>query len=449
MNYDIKVGFSRVNITPPLGIRISGYYVERIADGVLDELYANALAISKNDKVFIMISVDMLGLRDNVLNKIRELVAKNLQICEDSLFIHSTHTHQGPVLAVDDTATEIEKIYTEFLCLKIAGACKLAIDDLCPAKAGYAISKAERVAFNRRYLMKDGSTKTNPGVNNPDIVKSIGLLDESVNIVRFARENKKDVVLINFADHPDTIGGNKISGDWPALTRKVFENAIENTLCITFNGTQGDINHVNVFPKDGDLNGMFNDFDDVTRGYAHAKHVANVVAASAMCVYEKVKFVDVEDIGSKITIIDVPTNKAKPEEMEEAYYIDKMHREGKDAELPYKGMMLTTMVAGAQRKIRLLSWPESLPLKFSTAYIGPIVFAGIPGEPFAGIGIELKKSKGWEMICPCCITNGYMGYFPLKDSYEEGGYEANTSQFKAGNAEIIIEEGKKILENLK
>lgn len=449
MNYDIKVGFSRVNITPPLGIRIAGYYVERIADGVLDELSANAIAVSKNDKTFFLISVDHIGLRDVVLNKVRALVSKNLNVDEDCLFIHSTHTHQGPLLALDDNATDIEKIYTEMLGDKIASACKMAIDDLCPTKVGYAFSKAENVAFNRRYLMKDGSTKTNPGVLNPDIVKSIGLLDESVNVVRFARENKADIVLINFANHPDTIGGNKISGDWPALTRKVFENAIEDTICVVFNGTQGDINHVNVFPRGGDLNGMFNDFDDVTRGYSHAKHVANVVAASAMCVYEKVKFVDVDDIGSKITIIDIPTNKAKPEEMEEAYYIDKMHREGKDAELPYKGMMLTTMVAGAQRKIRLLSWPETLPLKFSTSYIGPIAFAGIPGEPFAGVGIELKKAKGWEMICPCCLTNGCMGYFPLKDSYEEGGYEANTSQFKAGTAEIIMEEGKKILENLK
>ncbi len=32
------------------------------------------------------------------------------------------------------------------------------------------------------------------------------------------------------------------------------------------NGAQGDINHVNVHPKGGDLNGMFMDFDDVSRG---------------------------------------------------------------------------------------------------------------------------------------------------------------------------------------
>ena len=53
------------------------------------------------------------------------------------------------------------------------------------------------------------------------------------------------------------------------------------------------------------------------------------------------------------------------------------------------------------------------------------------------------------MILPTCQTNGKEGYFPMKDSYDEGGYEAGTSNFKAGTAEKIIEEGLKILEELK
>ena len=45
MSNTLKAGFSRVDITPPLGIGISGYYVERHAAGVLDPLEANALAV--------------------------------------------------------------------------------------------------------------------------------------------------------------------------------------------------------------------------------------------------------------------------------------------------------------------------------------------------------------------------------------------------------------------
>ena len=297
--------------------------------------------------------------------------------------------------------------------------------------------------------MKDGSAKTNPGVNNPDIVKSIGLLDERVNVVRFNREDGSNIVIVNFGNHPDTIGGNKVSGDWPGFTRRIFEKAIDNTKCVVFNGAQGDINHVNVKPKGGDLNDMINDFDDVTRGYGHARHIGNVMAASVMAVYDKVYYVDVDKVKYLQEYINIPTNMPKPEEMEEARYIKKMHDEGRDAELPYKGMWLTTMVAGATRKIELENGPEFKLLLLSAISIGNIAMIGIPGEPFTGTGIGLKESKDFDMIMPCCLTNGSMGYFPMKDSYEEGGYEAQTSRFKAGVAELIIEEGKKILSKLK
>ena len=42
----LKAGFSRVDVTPMLGIGIAGYYVPRFADGVLDPLQINALALS-------------------------------------------------------------------------------------------------------------------------------------------------------------------------------------------------------------------------------------------------------------------------------------------------------------------------------------------------------------------------------------------------------------------
>ena len=46
---------------------------------------------------------------------------------------------------------------------------------------------------------------------------------------------------------------------------------------------------------------------------------------------------------------------------------------------------------------------------------------------------------------PCCNTNAKEGYFPMIDSYKEGGYEAKSSNYKEGAAEKIIEESKKIL----
>ena len=449
MNYDIKVGFSRVNITPPLGINVSGYYIKRIADGVLDELEINTIAINKSDKTILLIAVDTISFGTNYVTNAKNKIAKEIGIPSESIFIHSTHIHTGPRTGFDNTLTEIEKEYNDMVLRKLIDSSRIAIADLKPAKMGYAISEAKNVAFNRRYLMKDGTYKTNPGVNNPDILESAGLIDESVNVIRFKRESGDDIVLINFGNHPDCIGGNKISADWPGFTRRIFEKAIIGSKCVTFNGAEGDINHVNVAPKGGDFNDMFNDFDDVSRGYGHARHIGNVMAGSAMKVFDKVEYVDVDNIRFTQKYISIPSNMPDPSEMEEAYFIKKMHDEGRDSELPYKGMFLTTMVAGASRKINLEHGPKSFPLLISVVSIGKIALVGIPGEPFAGIGLGIKKAIGYDMVCPCCLTNGDEGYFPMKDSFDEGGYESQASLFKSGVAEIIIEESIKLLDDLR
>jgi hypothetical protein len=111
-------------------------------------------------------------------------------------------------------------------------------------------------------------------------------------------------------------------------------------------------------------------------------------------------------------------------------------------------MMLTTVMADAARKIRLEHGPEFFPMNLNAIKIGDVAFMGIPGEPFTGIGMGLKEAKGYKMVCPTCLTNGSRGYFPMKDSYDEGGYESRSSNYKAGIAETIIAEGTKILENL-
>ena len=39
----MKAGYARIDITPPLGSPIAGYYDPRIADGILDPVYATAV----------------------------------------------------------------------------------------------------------------------------------------------------------------------------------------------------------------------------------------------------------------------------------------------------------------------------------------------------------------------------------------------------------------------
>ncbi len=452
----LYAGFSRVNVTPMMGIGIAGYFKPRYAEGVLDDLEINALALACGEKKVVFLSMDHLGLERKIIADYSAHVSAVTGVPKEAIYIHATHTHTAPFITKvfdwqemsspkPNSKEALECEYYHFVRHKMADAAQAALDDLKPAKMGWGIGQAPNIAFIRRFRMKDGSIQTNPGVNNPDIVEPIGQVDERVSVLRFDREDAESLVLVSFADHPDTVGGSKISADWPGFVRRTVEKVLDNTKCIFFNDAQGDVNHVKVHTKEGDLNGMFMDFDDVSRGYDHARYMGRVVTGGVLQAYDKVKYVDVDAIKYKQRTIHVPSNMPEAKDMAEAYRIDALHQAGKDDELPYKGMMLTTVVAEAGRMIRLEHGPESFDMELSAISIGEVVLLGIPGEPFNGIGRALKETEGWGMIIPTCCTNGYQGYFPMKEAYDEGGYEARSSNFRAGVAEQIIEEGRALL----
>jgi len=443
-----RAGIAKVNINPPMGIGIRGYFKTRYAEGILDDLEAIALALEVGGEKSILICLDNCGIEQILCGDYRKAISDATSVPMENILISQTHTHTGPFVK-KITDDELIKTYTEFVGKRLVDVAMFALADLCDAKMGFGKGTAPNVAFIRRYIMKDGSVATNPGVNNPDIVRPLGETDESVSVIRFDREGADTIVFVNFGNHPDTVGGCKISADWPGLLRKNVEKILDGTKCIFFNGAQGDVNHVNVRPKDGDFNGMFVDFDDVSRGYAHTQYVARVITGGVLQVFDKVKYVDVDTLKCRQEVIHVPADKPDPEKLPEARRINELHQAGRDNELPYKGMMLTTIVAEAEKMLRLENAPDAYKMTLSAVRIGPVAIIGIPGEPFTGIGVALKKTDCYDMVVPCCATNGYQGYFPMQDAYDEGGYEARSSKFKAGVAELIIEEGKKLLESIK
>jgi len=456
----LQAGFSRVNITPPLGIEIVGYFHPRYADGVLDELEVNALALSAGEDRLVLLSADLCFISQREQDFFCKSICEATGLAPHQVVIHSTHTHTGPVVNLDgrngmavsgDTAgdTNLVQNYTYYLGKKMADAAALALADLKPARMGWKVGLAHNISFVRRFRMKDGKVRTNPGVGNPDILHPIGDVDERVNVLRFDREGAETIVLANLGCHPDVVGGNKLSGDWPTLYRHRLEKCLDNVKTLFFNGAQGDVNHVNVNAKNGDYNDMFHDFDDVSRGYGHARHMGNVVAGAVLQVYDKVNYVDVDSLRSKIVTIQVPSNMPAPEQIPLAHKYNDLHKAGLDQEIPFEGMELTTVVAEAARMVKLENGPESFPMDLTAVAIGNVALVGIPGEPFNGVGLGLKKADGWDLVLPCCLTNGSQGYFPMVDAYNEGGYEARSSNFKAGTAELIVKEGVALLDSLR
>ena len=459
---EFKAGFSRVDITPPLGVYMPGYYEARHAKEVLDPLQINCVAFSDGAKTALVMQFDTEALSDFVANRMRDAIVKATGVNRDAILLHASHTHDGGQLtqgadggASANTGVEpLTDLYSKMATTRAADAAVEAIRDLKPAKLSYQRSVAKRISFGRRYLMKDGKVRTNPGTNNPDIVKPAGEPpDETVQVLRIDREDGLPICVINFQTHPDVVGGETITADWPGLTRTVFEGAtLGNALCMVINGTQGDVNHCNVLPKPGELNGLKRDFDDVDRGYDHAWHMANVIASAALSVWMKTIPLESGDIKFACENVRVPAQKAK--DMDEknlawAKDVCAKHAAGRDAELPWKEMELTTEVARAARICRMANHADYHDLPIYAISVGKsLAFGGFPGEPFNDIGKAVKKASPFTLTILSCLTNGSRGYFPFSDSFKEGGYEAATSPFGETVADDLIKGQTQLLNSL-
>ncbi|MBQ2696169.1 MAG: hypothetical protein IJF61_02580 [Clostridia bacterium] len=446
----LQVGFATVNINPPLGIPVCGYFVKRYARGFLDDLEVSAMALACNESSVVLISVDICYFENDFANKIRASVAEVIGMPLENIFLSATHTHTGPGSILDkNEGNDLTASYNSFLENRICDVVRLALLDLKPAKMGYIVGYApERVAYIRRYKMKDGSTMTCPPVGSPEIEGPIGELDQRVNVLRFDRDGGKSIVIVNYGVHADTVNGDMISSDWPGWMRRTLDKALDGVKSMFIAGCEGDVGSTNVFPRDGDMNDTEISFDNEMKSPGMARFVGRAIAGTVLQVYDKVKYIDVNKISVLHKIAKIPSNMPKAEEMPLARRYMDLHKAGKENEIPFEAMELTTVVAEAERMCLLENGPEYFDMDFMGIKLGEVAIVGIPGEPFTEVGVGIKDTDGWGIIMPCALVNGSMGYFPMMSAYNEGGYEARSTRFKAGVGERIIENSKAVLDEM-
>ena len=441
----LQAGFGRVNINSMMGIHLRGNGLIRPLDGVLDDLELVALAVSDGENTALLIALDNCAMEWECAVEFKKTIHEATSIPYDAIYLHAIHTHTAPFLR-KTTNEALEKEYFQFVNRKMADVSLLALADMKNAKMGFGVGITPEIAFVRRFLMNDGTVRTNPEINDPRVINPIGSADHRVNVLRFDRENDASIVLVNYGNHPDVIGGCKLSADWPGATRREVERIIPNTKCIFFNGALGDVNHINIFPKiRGEERMSASAFG---HGYEYSQYMGRSVACTVAQVFDFAKYREVSSVSFAQKMITVPTNMPTPEEIPNAYKYLKIYREKGLTALPGDEMEQNTIYYESKRMIDFENGPKTMDIQISAVAIGPVVLIGAPGESFVDIGKTLKETQGWDLVLPTSITNGYYAYLPTKEAFDEGGFEARTSEFKKGVAEIIIEESKAMLNQL-
>ena len=102
----------------------------------------------------------------------------------------------------------------------------------------------------------------------------------------------------------------------------------------------------------------------------------------------------------------------------------------------------------AQRKRPVA--PTPLVVEVQALRIGELAIVAVPGEPFAEIGVAVRKASPFAFTMFCGYSDGVGGdYVPTSEEYAFGGYEVECTPYGPGAAEKIIDSASKLLQSLR
>jgi len=362
--------------------------------GILDDICATAVAISDGEETAVLITLDILelALKDNDI--IRDMISEAFGVKRDAIFVHSTHSHSTPEVSGHMYPPCPE--YVDYFYKRVRDAAGFAIADMKESTAYIATGKTTDCTYVRRYILSDGTGKTNPKPD-ADVIGPETEPDASVPFIKIEREGGHDIAIVNFGAHPCSCAGKRITADFVHFVRLTLEEALVDVAdgrgckVAFFSAALGD-----AVPKGYD--------SPLEYGYKYSRHIGRCIAAAVLREYTYAEPANTDKLIFEIDEIEIPSFKKTGE--------------------PYK-------------------------LLLSCVAIGDIAFIGFPGEPYTEIGRRVKQGSPFKLTIPTCNTNDWRGYIPMEYSYPYGGYGVDNNGIRPGGAEIFIDKALELLNKIK
>jgi neutral ceramidase len=439
---EFSAGVAAVDITPPVGYRMAGYFVERLSTGTLDPLLAKALVLREGDERVALVFCDLVGVPVWVTAPARKAVAEKTGIPAEHIIVVATHSHTGPLYygalreyfhkaAIDkdgrDPREEVD--YAATLTAKIVEAITKANASLEPVSLSAGQTpQSPTLSFNRRYFMKDGSVKWNPGVLNPEIVKPAGPIDPEVGIVALTgRSGKAAAVLTVFALHCDTTRGTLFSGDFPYYLDKTLRQELGPQLFSLFgNGTCGNVNHI-----------------DVSRKEEEQRSAADIGPLLGRTVSKALP-------GLSTVTPQLRVESTKVHAALQKYDAEQVAAARKDMPLVgHRGLSFLRQVEATKILSVRLRKADAIDLEVQAIRLGPqAAIVALPSEMFAEFGLAIKKASPFRTTLVIELANDSLGYIPTREAFAQGAYEPTNSNVQPGTGEMLTEAAIRLLKKL-
>lgn len=433
----LELGFGRADITPEDSVPMYGYAdTVRESTETHDPLTVTCLFMKDGDATALLFTQDINYTTNTVSPDLRQKLCGQTGVAQENISFASTGTYGGPdIKNTADSVTAWKEKYTQ----AVLEAARIAQEDLAPAVLYTAETEVEGLSFVHHYTMADGSVEDGYyGVFDQEITGHAADHDKTMRIVKVARKDAADVILVNWQSRANVLGSREdtvITADYPGAFRNALE-AKTGAKVAYFNGACGEISPRSRIESEEHGLGLEAYGEKLAQFAFDALPNIQPLAGTGVECYRAAFFARVNhrdedkmDDAKKVVALRATDGDAAA---------DKLARE-LNLHSVWNAAILST------RATR----PETRETEQNGMRFGGLGFAPIPCNIFSLPCETLREDSPFEMTFVLSEANEAWPCIPSKEAFDYGCYEADVSYYAQGAAERMAEISVDLLEMVK
>lgn len=417
------VGAAAVELQADDSMVIGGGIFPGKANGQEGQLRAVATVLSQPGSTKLaLVACDVLMLTRDLLDPVKEEIAKSCGIPPEQVLINTTHTHHAP-----STVTVHGYQRDELFCQRVQQAIVQAVQQanarLAEGESTFSfwLGEESSVGQNSRLLLRDGTSYwIGP---RDDTVRPTGPFDPELPVLVF-RDPQQKLKALWFNHSTHTIGtrsGNVRSPSFYGLAAQELEQELGGTVGF-LEGASGSTHNLGV-PCDEAVIRIKNAVRDALE-QARPRAVTRLAAVMKPLTFQVRRFDERKEDHAVVAYC----TKRVPREAEGIIEVFRQQRK---------------VLASQQGQTRT-TWVQVL-------LIGDVAIVGIPGELFTKLGQDIKRRSPFRYTYIAELANDWIGYLPDREAFQVGGYQTWTglhSFVEPGTGEAIVDEAVRMLHDL-
>lgn len=426
---DIKAGFGRCDMTPRVSVPLAGYGNNhmRMHQNVLDPIYASCVAITdEQENTLLLFTMDLCWVQHGIYELWQKAVSEATGVPEDHIFFSASHSHSTP----DYTCAERQEAVDSFLAQLVESLPKAALqalDDRAPATMTAGTSdELVRCNYVRHYRMNDGTVfGSNFGSLKSGIKGHMAEPDKKIQLVRFLREGKKNILLMNWQAHPCLTGGYQVfnlSADYIGVVRGCIEEELGDHFMF-YQGASGDT--------------TVRSWDQTEEQYRDHKLYGRRLADEAVAILPELKPIAAGAVKVSHTVHSGKVDHSEDHMVPDAQKVVELFETTGDrpASVRLAKELGMNSPYHAEALIEKSKMGQILDLPLAAASVGELGFAMAPYEMFSTNGKFIKEESPQTMTLVCSCTNGRYNYLPSAQAFDYGCYERDQCKHAKGIGE--------------